>query len=211
MAQGKRKQAAPKLTLRKAAARAPKPPASIHELELSLCEVEPRIWRRFAVRSNTTLAKLHEIVQVVMGWMDSHLHQFVTDDETHYAPLSPYGDPDWDERVSNSAKVRVHDVLPAKGARIMYQYDFGDGWEHVIEVVDIRPPEPGTKYPRCLAGERACPPEDCGGPYSYPEFLAALANPKHPEHEELTEWIGGKFDAAAFDLGEVNQVLAEFR
>jgi len=211
MARSKRKQAAPKLTLRKSPARTSKMPGSIHELEISLCEVEPRIWRRFAVRSNCTLAKLHDIVQMVMGWMDSHLHQFVTDDETHYAPLSPYGDPDWDERVSNSAKTRVQDVLPAKGAQLLYQYDFGDGWQHVIEVVDIRPPEPGTKYPHCLAGERACPPEDCGGPYSYPDFLSALANPKHPEHADLTEWIGRKFDAEAFDVDKVNAMLAAFR
>lgn len=211
MAPGKRRPTTPKRALRTAGARRPKPPASIHELEISLCEIEPRIWRRCAVRSNCTLAKLHDIIQVVMGWMDSHLHQFVTDDETHYAPLSPYGDPDWDERVSNSAKARVQGILPAKGAQLIYEYDFGDGWEHVIEVVDIRPPEPGMKYPRCLAGERACPPEDCGGPYSYPDFLAALANPKHPEHKELTEWIGGAFDAEAFDVDAVNTLLAEFR
>lgn len=211
MASTKRRKTAPKLAVRPAAARAPKAPASVHELEITLCEIEPRVWRRFAVRSNITLTKLHDIVQVVMGWMDSHLHQFVTPDETHYAPLSPYGDPDWDERVSNSGKARVQDVLPVKGAQLVYQYDFGDGWEHVIEVVDIRPHEPGTKYPRCLAGERAGPPEDCGGPYSYPELLAALADPKHPEHEELSEWIGGKFDAEAFDVDKINGMLAEFR
>lgn len=94
---------------------------------------------------------------------------------------------------------------------MLYEYDFGDGWEHLIEVVDVRLPEPGTRYPRCLVGERACPPEDCGGPYSYLELLAALADPKHPEHEELAEWIGGKFDAEAFDLDKVNGMLAEFR
>ena len=120
MAPPKRKGNAPKLTLRPAAARAPKAQASIHELDFSLGEIEPRIWRRFAVRSNITLATLHDIVQVVMGWMDSHLHEFVTNDDNHYAPLSPYGDPDWDERVSNSGKARVQDVLPVKGARLVY-------------------------------------------------------------------------------------------
>ena len=200
----------PKRTPRKRTPRAGQS-STVHELEITLLDVEPRVWRRFAARSDLSLAKLHDVIQVVMGWADSHLHQFVTDDETRYAPLSPYGDPDWDESVSNSAKTRVQDVLPTKGARLSYQYDFGDGWEHLIEVVAIHPPEAGMKYPRCLAGERACPPEDCGGPYSYPDFLAALADPKHPEHEELTEWIGGKFDAEAFDVGEVNKLLAEFR
>lgn len=182
---------------------------TVHELEITLLEVQPRIWRRFSVASHIALAKLHDVVQVVMGWTDSHLHQFVTQDETRYATPSPYGDPDWDERVTNSATVRVRDVLPVKGAQLLYQYDFGDGWEHLIKVADIRPLPPSTKPSHCLAGERQCPPEDCGGPYNYPEFLTALADPKHPEHQDLTEWIGGEFDAEAFDLDEVNEILAE--
>ena len=200
----------PKKTPAKRASRADSA-STIHELEITLLEIEPHIWRRFVVRSDITLAMLHDIVQVVMGWTDSHLHQFVTRDETRYAAPSPYGDPDWDEEVSNSRKARVRDVLPAKGVQLVYEYDFGDGWEHLIKVVDIRQPEPGTKCPRCLAGARRCPPEDCGGPYNYPEMLAALADPKHPEHEDLAEWIGGEFDSESFDLDEVNEVLAEFR
>ena len=183
--------------------------STIHKLEVTLLEIEPRIWRRFTIRSNITLAKLHNIIQIVMGWTDSHLHQFVTPDETRYAPPTPYGDPDWDKQINNSRKIRVCDVLPAKDAQLLYEYDFGDGWEHLIEVVDIHSPERGTKYPQCLTGERACLPEDCGGPYSYPELLAALTDLKHPEHEELAEWIGGEFDPEAFDLDEINGILAQ--
>jgi hypothetical protein len=200
----------PKRTPRKRTPRAGQS-GTVHELEITLLDVEPRVWRRFAVRSDISLAKLHDVIQIVMGWTDSHLHQFVTEVETRYAPRSPCGDPDWDERVSDSAKVRVEDILPAKGAQLLYQYDFGDGWEHVIEVVHIRPSERGIRYPRCMAGERACPPEDCGGPYSYTEFLAALADPKHPEHQELTEWIGGAFDAERFDVNGINEVLTGLR
>ena len=204
MAPTKRKKSAPKLTLRPAAARAPKTPVSIHELEISLCEIEPRVWRRFAVRSNITLAKLHDIVQVVMGWMDSHLHQFVTNDDTHYAPLSPYGDPDWDERVSNSGKVRVHDVLPTKGAQLLYQYDFGDGWEHDVILEALLPPGNDGRYPIVEAGRRACPPEDVGGIHGYAHFLEVLANPKHPEHQDMLEWVGKPVDPASFDVTQAN-------
>jgi hypothetical protein len=211
MAPTKRKQAAPKLRLRKSAARAPKAPASIHELEISLCEIEPRIWRRFVVRSDASLARLHDVIQVVMGWYDCHLHQFIGPDETRYSPPYREMDFDWDADVIDERKVKIRKALPDVGSRLVYEYDFGDGWEHVIEVVDIHPPEPGTRYPRCLAGERACPPEDCGGPYSYPELLAALANPKHPEHEQLTEWVGGAFDAEALDVDRVNRGLVGFR
>ena len=102
----------------------------------------------------------------------------------------------------------MQDVLPRKGAKLLYQYDFGDGWEHLIKVVAIRPSEPGEKAPRCLDGERACPPEDCGGPYGYPELLAAIADPKHPNHADLAEWIGDDIDCEAFDLSEVNGILS---
>lgn len=185
--------------------------STVHELEITLLDVEPRIWRRFVVRSDMTLAKLHSVVQVVMGWTDSHMHQFITPDETRYSLPSPFDDPDWNEQISDARKARVADVLPAKGAQIVYEYDFGDGWAHVIEVADIRASESPEKVPRCMAGERNCPPEDCGGPYGYPELLAALANPKHPEHENLVEWTGGEFDAEMFALDEINGILAGSR
>ncbi|MFH1747587.1 MAG: plasmid pRiA4b ORF-3 family protein [Planctomycetota bacterium] len=184
---------------------------SIHELEITLLDIEPRIWRRFVVRSDITLAKLHDIIQVVMGWDDSHLHQFITQDETRYEPPSPYGDSGWGIQANDSRKARVSTVLPATGAQLLYEYDFGDSWEHLIEVVDVRPPEPDTHLFRCLAGERNCPPEDCGGSYRYPEMLAALADPKDPEHEDIVEWIGDEFDAEAFDMDKINKVLARFR
>ena len=184
---------------------------TVSELEITLLDIEPRIWRRFVVCDNITLAELHVIVQVVMGWTDSHLHQFVTRDEKRYASPSPYGDPDWDEQVSDSQRVRVRDILPAKGAQLLYEYDFGDGWSHLIKVVGILQSEPDAMYPRCVAGERACPPEDCGGPYNYPAMLAALSDPEHPEHEDLAEWIGSEFDSETFDPDKVNEVLAEFR
>ena len=196
---------------KKAADGREKAAGTIHELEITLLDVEPRIWRRFIVQSDITLAALHGVVQAVMGWTDSHLHQFITPDETRYSLPSPFGDPDWDEGTSDARKVQVSGIFPAQGAQVLYEYDFGEGWRRIIEVVDIRAPKPREKVPRCLAGERSCPPEDCGGPYGYAELLAALADPKHPDHRELTDWIGGEFDAEAFDLKDVDAILRKLK
>lgn len=189
----------------------PKPENTVHELEIALLAIKPRIWRRFTLRSSVTLAKLHEIVQVVMGWTDSHLHQFVAADDTRYAEPSPFGDPDWDDHITDTRQARIADILPAKGDQALYMYDFGDGWEHLIEVVAVRPLEPGEKTPRCLAGKRSCPPEDCGGPYGYPGLLATLADPSDPDHADMLEWLGGPFDPEAFELDEINAALKRLR
>lgn len=98
-------------------------------------------------------------------------------------------------------------MVPRAGVRFLYEYDFGDSWEHTLRVEKILPPEPGVHYPQCLAGKRACPPEDVGGVWGYQEFLAALADPDDPQHDEYLEWIGGEFDAETFDPGEVNARL----
>jgi hypothetical protein len=91
--------------------------------------------------------------------------------------------------------------------RFEYEYDFGDGWHHSLVIEEISPPEPGVEYPVCLAGVRACPPEDCGGPWGYPEFLEILADPAHEEYESMLEWVGGAFDPERFDLARVNGLL----
>jgi hypothetical protein len=88
-----------------------------------------------------------------------------------------------------------------------YTYDFGDNWEHTIQIEKVVDAEPGIRYPRCIDGKRACPPEDCGGAWGYGDFLKAIQDPKHSEHEEMTEWIGGEFDPEEFDLAAVNNGL----
>jgi hypothetical protein len=89
-----------------------------------------------------------------------------------------------------------------------YVYDFGDGWTHVLTVEKVLAPEPGVRYPRCVSGRRACPPEDVGGPWGYDGFLEVMGDPNHPEHDERTKWAGGPFDPAAFDIDEVNEAMA---
>jgi len=166
----------------------------IYQLKITLKESRPPIWRRFQVRSDVTLAKLHRIIQEVMGWFDGHLHQFIVGRIYYGVP-----DPDDLSETRDERKVRLDQILSVPGRKIVYEYDFGDGWEHEIVLEKILSPDPKTRYPRCLDGARACPPEDCGGIYGYADFLEAIRNPEHEEHEEMLEWIGGEFDPEHFD------------
>jgi len=185
--------------------------ADVCEIEVFLAEILPKIWRRFSVRSDITLAKLHDVLQFVMGWHDCHLHQFIDPGETRYAPRNDDMDPEWDADVIEERRIKLRDLMPRVGSRLTYEYDFGDDWVHGLKVVKIGPPDPEVRYPRCLAGERACPPEDVGGVSGFYEMLEALADPEHEEHISYVEWVGGKFDTEAFDLDRVNRLLETVR
>jgi hypothetical protein len=182
--------------------RAPVAP-TIHQLKITLRHIHPPIWRRFLVRSDTTLRNLHEVIQTVMGWTDLHLYQFI-------ASSRYYGEPDTDfigPPVGHAQRTLLRTVAPGKGSRLRYEYDFGDGWEHALLVEAVLPLTEGVLYPTCLTGRRACPPEDCGGPWGYGELLAALKDPAHEEHASMVEWLGGDFDPEAFDLQATNDAL----
>ncbi len=175
----------------------------IHQLKVVLWGARPPIWRRLHVPSDMTLAELHRVVQVAMGWQDYHLHQFEIAGVT-------YGVDDgegWGPVPEDEGRTRLYRVA-GKGTRFTYEYDFGDSWEHAITVEDVLDAEEGTTYPVCIAGKRACPPEDCGGVWGYEGFLAAVADPGHEEHDELLEWAGGQFDPECLDLAAVNRALA---
>jgi len=185
-----------------------KPPDQVYELEIRLLDIEPPIWRRFAVPSDISLAALHQVVQVVMGWWESHLHQFIINGDYYGEPDSDWGS---DDEVVDEHRVKLRDVVERRGQKFIYEYDFGDGWEHELKVVKIGPPEPGARYPLCLAGQRNCPPEDCGGSWGYEHLLNVIADPNHEEHEDMMEWLGGGFDPERFDLAGVNERLEELR
>jgi Plasmid pRiA4b ORF-3-like protein len=176
----------------------------IYQIKVCLRGSQPNIWRRVQVKSDITLAKLHRILQCVMGWEDAHLHQFVIQGQR-------YGVPDQDRRDSRKTKderkYELREIAAATNGQFVYRYDFGDDWHHTLEVEKTLPPEKSVRYPVCLAGGCACPPEDVGGIPGYENFLEAIADPKHPEHDELLEWIGGSFDPEAFNLNEVNRHL----
>lgn len=176
--------------------------SQVHQLKITLKGIRPPIWRRIQVPSTTTLAQLHLLLQGVMGWSNYHLHEFIIDGE-HYGEASP----DDYEPTQPEARVVLGKMFPEAGWKFRYWYDFGDDWTHDILVEKILPADPAQIYPQCLTGKRACPPEDCGGPYGYQELLEILKDPSDPEHQERLEWLGGDFDPEAFDLDEVNRFL----
>jgi hypothetical protein len=170
-----------------------------YQLKVVLQDASPEVWRRVVVPGHWHLGQLHLVLQVAMGWTNSHLHEFEADGVR-------YGEPDLDSgaEVRREATSRVHEVLPAVGARMLYTYDFGDDWRHELIVEQVGEP---VQQASCLAGERACPPEDCGGTWGYAEMLEAVSDPAHPEHETYAEWLAEDFDAEAFDPAVANRVL----
>ncbi len=176
----------------------------VYQLKVTLKDSKPPIWRCIQVRGSTTFARLHDILQITMGWTDSHLHQFIVRNEYYGVP-----NPGWDMEVKDERRVKLEQLVAGVKDRFIYEYDFGDSWAHAILVEKMLTPEPGVKYPVCLTGKRACPPEDVGGIWSYDDFMAAVRDPAHPEHEMYTDWIGGSFDPEAFDLEAVNQQLRQ--
>jgi hypothetical protein len=165
---------------------------------------KPPVWRRIQVPADITLAKLHQILQVVMGWTDSHLHQVVVGGKIYGEP-----NPDYDFEVVNERSVKLSQVAKGEKAKFRYEYDFGDNWRHQVVVEKVLPAEQGARYPRCLTGKRHCPPEDCGGVWGYSDFVEAVQNPGHPDHGYMLEWVGGEFDPEAFDVAETNRALDE--
>lgn len=151
-----------------------------------------------------TLGELHDVLQVVMGWDDSHMHQFIINGKYYGQSESN----DLDLEVEDEDGILLSRIFTGKKKpRIVYEYDFGDSWQHEIPLEKTLEPEPKVKYPRCVEGARACPPEDCGGAWGYADFLEAMADPKHENHRDMKEWIGGKFDPEKFDLNAVNREL----
>jgi hypothetical protein len=178
----------------------------IYQLKITLRGSKPPIWRRLLVTDSITLYNLHRIIQAAMGWEDGHLHQFIIEDE-YYGIPSPE---DW-EPVVDERRRRLNQVVSSENDKFIYEYDFGDSWEHEILVEKIQPSEAGIKYPLCIKGKRACPPEDIGGVWGYEEFLEAMSDPNHNEHDSYIEWWGGEFDPEEFDLEHVNQVLQRIK
>lgn len=174
---------------------------SIFRIKVALRHVSPPVWRRIEVPADITLDRLHDVLQVVMDWSDYHLHCFRAGRVTYGLP-----DPDYPHDVADERGVRL-DRVAGEGDTPVYEYDFGDSWEHSLKVEKVVPAEPGVRYPRCTDGRRAVPPEDCGGVGGYQHLLEVLADPGHEEHEEMVEWVGGLFDPEAFDADGINAGL----
>ena len=183
-------------------------PASerLYQFKITLLESQPPIWRRIQVR-NCTLDRLHKHIQTAMGWTNSHLHQFEIDGERHGDPeLIDDGFEDF-ECVDSTIR-KISEIVPKDGKRFgfLYEYDFGDGWKHEVLFEGCLKAESGDRYPLCVEGECACPPEDVGGIGGYEEFLEALADPKHEQHDAFVEWAG-EFDPEMFDVEKTTKAM----
>jgi hypothetical protein len=179
-------------------------PTKVYRVHVSLQEISPPIWRVLELSSRTTLKQFHRILQIAMGWEDSHLHEFIVNGQRYGTP-----DPHYDEvgEVVAEAGARLARVLPMPGASILYLYDFGDFWQHDIRLESAEQAEPGVTYPRLLGGARSCPPEDCGGARGYAGLLDILLDPEHEDFEHLRSWVGHRFNAEVFSAAAVNQRL----
>lgn len=192
---------------RKLALRVVSSPVPVYQLQIELRYTDPVIWRRLLVPGSVKLSKLHVILQRVMGWEGGHLHEFVIGETGYGEP-----DPDFpsDLPVEDEKKVTLEKALGTRNT-FTYLYDYGDDWQHRLKVEKVLPPDVDLPYPRCLDGDNACPPEDVGGVPGYYEFLEAIKDPTHDEHEAMLEWYGGSFDPTAFNLDEVNLRLSEVK
>jgi hypothetical protein len=169
----------------------------IYQLKITLQDIEPPIWRTIQVPSTCTFWDLHSYIQDAFGWTNSHLHQFIyTDDHTDGIVNKPIilgipFEPEYedDEIALPGWKHKVKRFIEGKTSKIEYVYDFGDNWQHTIELEHILPAEQGVKYPRCIAGGRNGPPEDCGGTHGYEGLLETLFDPSDPEHEDTVAWV----------------------
>jgi hypothetical protein len=182
------------------------PRRDIIRFKISLKAIRPSIWRRIEVPARYSFWDLHVAIQDAMGWVDYHLHEFRV--RNARGQIDEVGIPNDDAfegepPILPGWKVQVADYFDRIGARATYEYDFGDSWIHDLRVEAIGPRAPRVKYPRCVAGARRCPPEDCGGPSGYAELLTVIADPSHEEHASTLQWLGGPIDPAAFDVSAV--------
>jgi hypothetical protein len=174
------------------------------QLKIVLKDSDPVVWRRFLVPPDYPLDHLHILIQMVMGWTNSHLHQFRINGVKYAGP--EYQKPPADMKDERTFKLSA---LLGEGAVFQYDYDFGDDWQHEITVEKIVPSEGGKSAPVCIEGEGDCPPEDCGGIHGYYELLNIIKDPSHPEYEEKSEWFR-QFGPVEFDLKEINAALKKF-
>ncbi|MFD6066996.1 plasmid pRiA4b ORF-3 family protein [Amycolatopsis lurida] len=182
----------------------PEPGDPIYQVKITLLEIEGRsVWRRVLVPAAIPLDRMHIVIQAAMGWENYHLHYFL-DGKTYYGEAEP------ELQYRDERKVRLDDLV-RPGGRLLYNYDFGDSWDHEILIEEATVATSDGRYPRCIAGKAACPPEDVGGTGGYTRLIQILGEPGHPEHQDILGWLGlvepGQFDPAHFDLDEANQRL----
>jgi hypothetical protein len=182
-------------------------PEMIVRLHFTLLDVDPAIWRRIEIPAGSSLKTLHDVLQRAMGWFDYHLHHFEIGGILYGKP-SP-DDADFDRDIVDERKLKLL-TLAEEGDRVFeYVYDYGDNWRIALVLEALQPALPGVVYPRLIEGARRGPPEDVGGPWSYSDFLEAIADPNHEQHAELSEWSGCNFDPNDIAVDDINAALAQ--
>ena len=179
--------------------------SEIYQLKVTLMGSRPPIWRRLQVSAKTDLETLHMILQIAFGWTDSHLHQFRIDGQSYSLP--EFGLDEFGDEIQNERRAKLGQVVLEARKKFIYEYDFGDSWEHQVVVEKVLEKEPGVAYPRCVGGKRSGPPEDCGGVWGYERLQEVIKDSEDEEHESMLEWLGGSFDPEAFNEKEVNEEL----
>jgi hypothetical protein len=178
----------------------------VFQFKVTLKGVKPAVWRRFQVPESYTFWDLHVAIQDVFGWDDYHLHEFelMNPESGEIATIGiPEGMGLFEREILAGWKQRISAWFSKDYRSALYTYDFGDEWEHIVKLEKILPREAKKKYPVCVAGKRACPPEDCGGVWGYGDFLKVLKDPDNEEYEDMLNWVGGKFDPEHFDPQKV--------
>jgi hypothetical protein len=178
----------------------------VYQFKIILSDIKPPIWRRIQIPETYSFWDLHVAITDAMGWADYHLHEFRTKDPstTQEVRIGNPIDEDWGITTLPEHKQKISKYFSLDNKKAVYLYDFGDGWHHIIQLEKIIPREKNTNYPKCVAGKRACPPEDCGAIPGYENILKIIKNPKHKEYKETIKWLGGKYDPEQFDINEVH-------
>jgi hypothetical protein len=185
--------------------------APIYQLKVVMLGSAPPVWRRLQVPGDAKLDWLHAVLQVAIGWTNSHLHQFKVGEICYSDTRHHSAEFEDDPEILEERKFGLRQIAPREQDVIRYEYDFGDSWEHEITVEKILPNPTASSFALCLDGASSCPPEDCGGIPGYEDLLKILKNRKHPEHKRMKEWLGRPFDAAAFDREKTNLWLRKLK
>ena len=185
----------------------------ILQLKITINNTEPQVWRRILVREDMNLGLLHVVIQLATGWTNSHLHQY-------FIAGKQYSDPEFgigaefegDVPTLDENTLTLADITSGGMKSFQYEYDFGDSWHHTVEIERTEPDGAGFQgYAMCIAGSRACPPEDCGSTHGFANLLEVIKNPGNEEYESMMEWLGGKYDPELCDVGKTNRYLQKIK
>lgn len=183
----------------------------IIQLKITLKWTKPPIWRRVLVDRKSTFYDLHNIIQIAMGWTNSHLYEFKVFDYRIGEPNEEFDETDFGgSKIIDASTVLLDSILTDPKEKFVYEYDFGDSWTHSVVVEKFLPADKKVFYPTCIAGKLKCPPEDCGGVSGFYGLLEILNNKRHPDREDMMYWVGGSYDSNHFDIEWVNDQLSSF-